>query len=108
MLIATAELGNLGHALADEANPNATVGPSINVANPTNGSGPNGGIGVGRKSRRNTTNTDQLKQRWEAERQEMDGPYPSSLEDWWRSQGQTEKAEWWWHREMIADPPKRN
>jgi hypothetical protein len=34
-------------------------------------------------------------------------PHPLSLEDWWRSKGEDEKAEWWRHRETISDPPKR-
>jgi hypothetical protein len=52
---------------------------------------------------------DQLKQRQEGERREMDGqyPHPPSLEDWWRSKGQAEKAEWWRYRETISDPPKQ-
>jgi hypothetical protein len=51
---------------------------------------------------------DHLKQRQDADRREMYGqyPHPLSLEDWWRSQGQDEKAEWWRHRETV-DPPKR-
>jgi hypothetical protein len=50
---------------------------------------------------------DLLRQRQEGERWEMreEYPHPLDLEDWWRSQGQEEKAEWWRYRETIADPP---
>jgi hypothetical protein len=54
-----------------------------------------------------STEHDLLRQRQEGESWEMreEYPQPLDLEDWWRYQGQEEKAEWWRYRETIAEPP---
>lgn len=54
-----------------------------------------------------STEHDLLRQRQEGELWGMREEYPPplDLENWWRSQGQEEKAEWWRYRETIAEPP---